>query len=124
MEKVEQQKQIIRKYKEKIESQQEGFNEQGESQINFLQIEKEIEIPEQVEYLWMNFLIQEEKENIDRIAISQMINLNHIIGETAYIKEVEELLKQYDEIISKGSHDIKNCIMVKHAIHFIIKKPI
>src|ERR1043165_1251968 len=72
----------------------------------------------------MDFLIQERREDIDRIAISQMINLNHIIGETAYIKEVEELLIQYDEIISKGLHDIRNCIMVEHAIHLITKKSI
>ena len=72
----------------------------------------------------MDFFIQEGKEDIDRIATSQMINLNHIIGETAYIKEVEELLIQYDEIISKGPHDIGNCTMVEHAIHLITKKPI
>jgi len=42
----------------------------------------------------MDFLIQKEREDIDRITTSQMINLNHIIGETVYIKEVEELLIQ------------------------------
>src|ERR1044072_5980876 len=53
-----------------------------------------------------------------------MINPNHIIGDTAYIKEVEELLTQYDKIILKGPHNIGNYTMVKHAIHFITKKPI
>ena len=60
----------------------------------------------------MDFLIQERREDIDRITISQMINLNHIIEETAYIKKVEELLTQYDKIIFKGSHNIRNCTMV------------
>jgi len=50
MEKVEQQKQIIKRYKEKTEPQQEGFNEQGEPQINFLQMEKEMKITEEVEH--------------------------------------------------------------------------
>ena len=53
-----------------------------------------------------------------------MINLNHIIEETAYIKEVKELLIQYDEIISKRPHDIGNCTIVEHAIYLITKKPI
>ena len=53
-----------------------------------------------------------------------MIDFNHIIGETGYIKEGEELLTEYDKIISKGPHDIGNCTMVEHAIHLIIKKPI
>ena len=72
----------------------------------------------------MDFLIQEGREDIDKIATNQLINLNHIIGEIAYIKEIKELLTQYDEIISKGSYDIENCTMVEHAIHLIIKKPI
>ena len=51
MEKVEQQKQIIKQYKEEseLQPQQEGFDEQETSQINFLQTE--MEIPEEVEYL-------------------------------------------------------------------------
>ena len=106
------------------ESKQEGFNEQGEPQVNFLQTREEIEIPEEVEHPWMDYLIQKEREDINRIATKQMIDLNHIIGETAYIKEVEELLAEYDEIISKGPYDIGNCTMVEHAIHLIMKKPI
>ena len=92
MKKVEQQKRIIREYKEETESQQKSFNEQEEPQINFLQTQVEIKIPEEIEHPWMDYLIQEERDDINRIVTSQIINLNHIIGETAYIKEVEELL--------------------------------
>ena len=72
----------------------------------------------------MDYLIQEGREDINRIATSQLINLNYIIRKTTYIKEVKELLIQYDEIISKGSHDIGNCTIVEHVIHLITKKPI
>src|ERR1043165_4996013 len=84
MEKVEHQKQIIRKYNEqeemakmdkwmeemknrekKAEPQQENFNEQGESQINFLQTQiKEMEITEEVKHPWMDYLIQEGRDDI------------------------------------------------------------
>jgi hypothetical protein len=95
---------MVAKEKE-AEPKQESFNEQGEPQINFLQTREKMRIPEEVEHPWMDYLIYEGREDIDRIATSQMINLNHIIGETAYIKEVEELLTEYDEIIriEKGS---------------------
>src|ERR1044072_9698775 len=133
MEKAEQQKQAIKEYNEQEEiakmdkreekmkkqtkPQQESFNEQGRSQINFLQTQEETEIPEEVEHPWIDYLIQEGRDDINRIATKQIIDLNHVIGETAYIKEVEELLTEYDEIISKGPHDIGNCTMVEHAIH-------
>ena len=91
-------------------------------QINFLQTQKEKEIPEQIEHSWMDFPIQKGREDMDRIVTNQLINLNHIIRETAYIKEVEELLMKYDEIIFKGPHNIENYTMIKHAIHLIIKK--
>src|ERR1043165_9317128 len=141
MRKAEQQKQVIREYNEqeeiakmdkweeemkaqqkKEEPQQESFNEQGEPQINFLKTQKEIDIPEEIEHPWMDYLIQEGRDDIDRIATKQIIDLNHIIGETAYIREIKELLTEYDEIISKGPHDIGNCTMVEHAIHLITKK--
>src|ERR1043165_5185445 len=31
-------------------------------------------------------------------------------------KEVEELLREYQDIVSKGDHDIGNCDIVEHAI--------
>src|ERR1043165_1443392 len=34
-------------------------------------------------------------------------------------KEVEELLREYQDIVSKGDHDIGNCDIVEHAIRLI-----
>src|ERR1043165_3748815 len=96
MERIEQQKWEIREYKEeeeiakmnkweeemirqqkKEEPQQESFNKQGEPQINFLQTQKEINILEEVKHPWMDYLIQEGRDDVDRIATKQMIDLNH-----------------------------------------------
>ena len=32
------------------------------------------------------------------------------------VKEVKKLLREYQDIVSKGDHDIENCNIVKHAI--------
>src|ERR1043165_964314 len=96
MRKAEQQKQVIREYNEqeeiakmdkweeemkaqqkKEEPQQESFNEQGESQINFLKTQKEIDIPEEIEHPWMDYLIQEGRDDIDRIATKQIRSEEH-----------------------------------------------
>ena len=31
-------------------------------------------------------------------------------------EEIEELLREYQDIVSKGDHDIGNCNIVEHAI--------
>src|SRR6266511_5208513 len=42
-----------------------------------------------------------------------------------HIKEmIDEILNEYDDIVSKGSHDIGNCKLVKHDIRLNNERPI
>jgi len=42
-----------------------------------------------------------------------------------YVKEMlNEILNKYDDIVSKGSHDIENCKLVKHDIRLDDEKSI
>jgi len=36
-----------------------------------------------------------------------------------YLEKVQQILNEFDEIVSKGSHDIGNCLMIEHAIKLI-----
>jgi len=51
---------------------------------------------------------------------SQEAKLYELIGEEVmdtHVKEMlDEILTEYDDIISKGPHDIENCKLVKHNI--------
>src|SRR5688572_15339208 len=53
----------------------------------------------------------------------QYRKLYEIISEEALKPEIEEivkeLLKEYDEVVSKGDHDIENYTLVEHAIRLI-----
>ncbi len=33
-----------------------------------------------------------------------------------YLKKVQQILNEFVEIVSKGSHDIGNCLTIKHTI--------
>ena len=39
-------------------------------------------------------------------------------------KMFDEILNEYNDIVSKGSYDIGNCKLVKHDIRLIDEKPI
>ena len=41
-----------------------------------------------------------------------------------YPEEVQQILHEYDNIISKGSHDIGNYISVEHAIRLVSEVPV
>jgi len=42
-----------------------------------------------------------------------------------YIKEMlDEILNEYDDIVSKEPHDISNCKLVKHNIRLNDERPI
>ena len=51
---------------------------------------------------------------------NQEVKLYELIGEEVmniHIKEMlDEILNEYDDVISKGSHDIGNCKLIKHDI--------
>src|SRR6266498_3303816 len=41
-----------------------------------------------------------------------------------YPEEVQKILKEYDDIVSKRAHDIGNCTSVEHAIRLISEVPV
>ncbi len=41
-----------------------------------------------------------------------------------YPEEVQKILRDYDDIVSKGAHDIGNCTSVEHAIRLISEVPV
>ena len=59
---------------------------------------------------------------------NQEAKLYELIGEEVidtHVKEMlNEILNEYDDIVSKGPHDIGNCTQVKHGIRLIDEKPI
>ncbi len=59
---------------------------------------------------------------------SQEAKLYELIGEEvmdSHIKEMfDEILNEYDDVVSKGPHDIGNCKLVKHDIRLNDKRPI
>jgi len=59
---------------------------------------------------------------------NQEAKLYKLIGEEVmdtYIKEMlDKIFNEYDNIVSKGPHDIGNCKLVKHDIRLNDKRPI
>jgi len=41
-----------------------------------------------------------------------------------YPEEVQKILHEYDDIVSKGAHNIRNCTNVEHAIRLINEVPV
>src|SRR6266542_287405 len=41
-----------------------------------------------------------------------------------YPEEVQKILEEYDDIVSKGAHDIRNCTSVEHIIRLISEVPV
>ncbi len=50
------------------------------------------------------------------------VNLYEITA--TYSKEVQQILNEFDEIVSKGSHDIRNCLIIKHVIKLTTDVPV
>jgi len=59
---------------------------------------------------------------------NQEVKLYELIGEEVmdtHVKEMlDEILNEYDDIVSKGPHDIGNCTQVKHDIRLNNERPI
>src|SRR6266545_7795977 len=59
---------------------------------------------------------------------NQETKLYELIGEevmdTHVKKMLDEILNEYDDVVSKGSHDIGNCKLVKHDIRLNDERPI
>ena len=67
-------------------------------------------------------------EWIENDEYNQEVKLYELIGEEVidtHVKEIlDEILNEYDDVVSKGSHDIKNCKLVKHDIRLNNERPI
>ncbi len=50
------------------------------------------------------------------------VNLYEII--LTYLEEVQQILNEFDKIVSKGSHDIRNCLTIKHVIRLTTDVPV
>src|SRR6266536_4819566 len=59
---------------------------------------------------------------------NQKVKLYELIGEEVmdtHVKEMlDEILNEYDDVVSKGPHNIGNCTQVKHDIRLNDDKPI
>ncbi len=59
---------------------------------------------------------------------NQEAKLYELIGEEVmdtHVKEMlDEILNEYDDVVSKGPHDIENCKLVKHDIRLNDERPI
>ncbi len=59
---------------------------------------------------------------------NQEAKLYELIGKevmnTHIKKMLDEILTEYDDVVSKGSHDIGNCKLVKHDIRLNDERPI
>src|SRR6266540_971255 len=75
-------------------------------------------------YLGGNSLL----EWIENDKYNQEAKLYELIGEEVmdtHVKEMlNEILTEYDDVVSKGPHDIGNCKLVKHDIRLNDKRPI
>ncbi len=67
-------------------------------------------------------------EWIENDKYNQEAKLYKLISEEVidtHIKEMlDEILTEYDDVVSKGSHDIGNCKLVKHDIRLNDERPI
>ncbi len=50
------------------------------------------------------------------------VNLYEITA--TYLKEVQQILNEFDKIVSKGLYDISNCLTIKHVIRLITDVPV
>src|ERR1043166_8449595 len=48
--------------------------------------------------------------------ICQMTDWSEEVEETITQEEIDEILNEFQDIISKGDHDIRNCNLIEHAI--------
>ena len=52
----------------------------------------------------------------EKVSIYQMINWSKEMEEIISLKEIKEILNKYQDVISKGNHNIRNCELIEYAI--------
>ncbi len=67
-------------------------------------------------------------EWIENDKYNQEAKLYELIGEEvmdSHVKKIlDKILNEYDDVVSKGPHDIGNCTQVKHDIRLNDERPI
>ncbi len=65
---------------------------------------------------------------IEHDQYNQKAKLYELIGkeiiDTHVKKMLDKILNEYDDVVSKGSHDIRNCKLIKHDIRLNDEGPI
>src|SRR5688572_13956943 len=67
------------------------------------------------------------EEYMDDAERDQYYDFYNIIGDEAYRSEIDQAVKtiieEFDDVVSKGPHDIGNCITIEHAIRLNNENP-
>src|ERR1044072_3302846 len=111
MVKCEEMKQVIRQYKlkEQLLVPEDELMEEMEVKIEVVEWE-EVKGESPIEYLAKaEMLTMKEKFNINQMTYKSK-------EENIIQKEIDKIINEYQDIISKGDHDIGNCKLIKHAI--------
>ena len=111
--KYEEMKQYIHQYKaeELLIIPEDNLMREMEDKMEVTEWE-EIEEESPTGYLAETELIEMEKE----FNIYQMTDWSEETEETTTQEEIDEILNEFQDIVSKGDHDIGNCNLIEHAI--------
>jgi len=79
--------------------------------------------------LYLTYLEEDSMlEWMENNKYNQEAKLYELIGEEVidtHVKEIlNEILNEYDDVVSKGSYNIGNCKLIKHDIRLNDEKPI
>ena len=109
-------KQVIKQYKmkEQLLVSEDKLMEEMEAKMEVAEWEK-IEGESPIGYLaGTKPMILEEEFNI-----YQMTDWSEKVEETVTQEEIDEILNEFQDVVSKGDHDIGNCNLIEHAIRLI-----
>ena len=56
----------------------------------------------------------------DMLHLGEDLKINLYKITATYPKEVQQILNEFDEIVSKGSHNIRNCLTIEHTIRLMM----
>ena len=113
MVKCEEMKQHIRQYKaeEQLIIPEDDFMEEMELKMEAAKWE-EVEGESPTGYLAETEPIEMDEE----FNVYQMTDWSEEVEETITQEEIDEILNEFQDIVSKGDHNIGNCNLIEHAI--------